>query len=114
MMSRLLSAVRRRPIVTFFLLAYALSWWPSIFYAFDLLPQPIAGFGPFLAAVLVLAITSGKTGIVRLLRRMVQWRGGFGWYAGDPFLPLAITPSAAACTVLLGAHAPAAAREGGG
>jgi membrane protease YdiL (CAAX protease family) len=113
MMSRLASVVQRHPLIAFFPLAYALSWWPWILYAFDLLPQPIAGFGPFLAAVLVLAITSGKTGIVRLLRRMVQWRVGLGWYAVALLLPLAITLAAAAFNVLLGAQAPSAAEVGG-
>ena len=113
MMSRLASVVQRHPLITFFVLSYALSWWPSIFYAFDLLPQPIAGFGPFLAAVLVLAITSGKTGIVRLLRRMVQWRVGLGWYAVALLLPVAIALAAAAFNVLLGAQAPSAADVGG-
>lgn len=60
-MAQILGAVRRRPLITFFALAYALSWWPAILYAFDLLPQPIAGFGPFLAAVVVLAITLPPT-----------------------------------------------------
>jgi uncharacterized protein len=113
MMSRLASVVKRHPLITFFLLAYALSWWPWILYAFDLLPQPIVGFGPFLAAVLMLAITSGKTSIVRLLRRMVQWRVGLGWYAVALLLPMAITPVAAAFNVLLGAQAPSAADVGG-
>ena len=113
MMSRLASVVKRHPLIAFFLLAYALSWWPWILYAFDLLPQPIAGFGPFLAAVLMLAITSGKSSIVRLLRRMVQWRVGLGWYAVALLLPMAITLAAAAFNVLLGAQAPSAADVGG-
>jgi membrane protease YdiL (CAAX protease family) len=113
MMSRLASVVKRHPLITFFLLAYALSWWPWILYAFDLLPQPIVGFGPFLAAVLMLAITSGKTSIVRLLRRMVQWRVGLRWYAVALLLPMAITLAAAAFNVLLGAQAPSAADVGG-
>ncbi len=71
-----MSLVRRHPLITFFVLAYALSWWPAILYARDLSPQPIVGFGPFLAALVVLAITRGKTGIVGLVRRMVRWRIG--------------------------------------
>lgn len=113
MMSRLSSVVKRHPIVTFFALAYALSWWPSILYALDLLPQPIVGFGPFLAAVLMLAITVGKTGIVGLLRRMVRWRVAPVWYAVALLLPVAITLAAAALNVLLGAQAPSAAELGG-
>jgi uncharacterized protein len=113
MMSRLSSVVKRHPLITFFLLAYALSWWPWILYAFDLLPQPIVGFGPFLAAVLMLAITVGKTGIVGLLRRMVRWRVAPVWYAVALLLPVAITLAAVAFNILLGAQAPSAAELGG-
>jgi uncharacterized protein len=113
MMHRLSSVVKRRPLIAFFLLSYAFSWWPWVLYAFDLLPQPIAGFGPFLAAVLVLAVTSGKSGIVRLLRRMVRWRVGLRWYAVALLLPVAITLTAAVFNVLLGARAPSAAELGG-
>jgi membrane protease YdiL (CAAX protease family) len=113
MMSRLASVVKRHPLITFFVLAYALSWWPWILYAFDLSPQPIVGFGPFLAAVLMLAITVGKTGIVGLLRRMVRWRVAPVWYAVALLLPVAITLAAAALNVLLGAQAPSAAELGG-
>ena len=57
-----MSLVKRHPIITFFVLALALSWWPWILYAFGLYPAPIASFGPFLAALVVLAITQGKSG----------------------------------------------------
>jgi uncharacterized protein len=113
MMSRLANAVRRHPLITFFLLAYALSWWPWILYAFDLLPQPIAGFGPFLAAVLMLAVTVGKTGIVGLLRRMVRWRVAPVWYAVALLLPVAITLASVAFNVLLGAQSPSSTELGG-
>jgi uncharacterized protein len=102
----LVSFIRRYPLITFFVLAYALSWWPWILYALDLLPQPIVGFGPFLAAIVVLAITRGKTGVVELLRRMVRWRVGLRWYAVALLLPVAISLAAAVFNVLLGAQAP--------
>jgi membrane protease YdiL (CAAX protease family) len=113
MMCRLLSAVRRHPLITFFVLAYALSWWPSVLYALDLSPQPIVGFGPFLAALVVLAITSGKTGIVGLLRRMVRWRVAPVWYAVALLVPVAITLAATVFNVLLGAQSPSSAELGG-
>src|SRR5215216_4293091 len=72
----IISLFRRHPLISFFVLAYALSWWPSILYALDLSPQPVAGFGPFLAALVVLALAYGKAGIGGLLRRMVRWRVG--------------------------------------
>ena len=112
-MSYLVSLIRRYPLVSFFVLAYVLSWWPAILYALDLLPQPIAGFGPFLAALVVLAITQGKTGIVGLLRRMVRWRVAPVWYAVALLLPVAISLTAAVLNVLLGAQAPSSVELGG-
>jgi membrane protease YdiL (CAAX protease family) len=108
-----MSSVRRHPLITFFVLAYALSWWPWILYALDLSPQPIAGFGPFLAAIVVLAITRSKTGVVALLRRMVRWRVAPVWYAVALLLPLAITVIAAMLNVLLGAQGASSADLGG-
>src|SRR5918994_1104587 len=99
-----MSLVRRYPLITFFVLACALSWWPSILYVIDLSPQPIVGFGPFLAALVVLAITQGKAGIVGLLRRMVRWRVAPVWYAVALLLPVTISLTAAVFNVLLGAQ----------
>jgi uncharacterized protein len=109
----LVSLMRRYPLITFFVLAYALSWWPWILYALDLSPQPIVGFGPFLAAIVVLAISRGKTGVVGLLRRMVRWRVGLRWYAVALLLPVAISLAAAVFNVLLGAQAPSSVELGG-
>jgi len=107
-----MSWVRRHPLITFFVLACALSWWPSILYAFDLSP-PIVGFGPFLAALVVLGITRGRPGIVGLLRRMVRWRVAPVWYAVALLLPVGIAVAATALNVLLGAQAPSSTELGG-
>jgi uncharacterized protein len=107
------SLVKRHPLIAFFVLAFALSWWPWILYAFGLYPAPIASFGPFLAALVVLAITQGKSGIGGLLRRMVRWRVGIRWYAVALLLPVGIALAATALNVLLGAQAPSAADLGG-
>jgi membrane protease YdiL (CAAX protease family) len=108
-----MSAVRRHPLVVFFVLAYALSWWPWILYAFDLSPLPIVGFGPFLAAIVVLAVTRGKAGVMALLRRMVRWRVSPVWYAVALLLPIAITVAATVLNVLFGAQAPSSAELSG-
>ena len=114
MMSRLSSVVKQHPLITFFVLAFALSWWGWILYAIDLSPTPIASFGPFLAALVVLAITHGKSGVGGLLRRMVRWRVGVQWYAVALLLPVGVTLVAAASNVfLLGAQAPSLAELGG-
>jgi uncharacterized protein len=111
----LVSLIRRYPLITFFVLAYALSWWPWILYSFDLIPNPIVGFGPFLAALLVLALTEGKSGVGRLVRRMVRWRVGLRWYAVALLLPILVTLTAAALNVfLLGAQPTSSVAELGG
>src|SRR5215208_4302447 len=105
-----MSLVKRHPIITFFVLTYALSWlaWPL--WASGLYPiAPVFSFAPFLAALVVLAVTHGKSGVGGLLRRMVRWRVGLRWYAVALLLPAGITSAATVLNVLLSAHAPSAA-----
>jgi len=107
-----MSLVKRHPIITFFLLAYALSWlgWPM--WALGLYPIPVFSFGPFLAALVVLAITHGKCGVGGLLRRMVRWRVGLEWYAVALLLPVGLALAATVLNVLLGAQAPSSVELG--
>jgi uncharacterized protein len=107
-----MTLIRRHPIITFFLLAYALSWlgWPM--WALGLYPIPVFSFGPFLAALVVLAITHGKSGVGGLLRRMVRWRVGLGWYAVALLLPVGLALGATVLNVLLGARAPSSVELG--
>lgn len=106
MMTTLSTTVKRHPFATFVLLAYAFSWWMWPLYAWDLSPAVIVGFGPFLAAVVVLALTGGKPAVKSLLRQMVHWRVPMRWYVIALGLPLFIAGLAATLNVLLGAPAP--------
>ena len=72
-----MSVVHRYPLIVFIVMAYAFSWWPL--YALGLAPDYIIGFGPFLAALVVLALTRGKVGVLGLLRLMVRWRVNSVW-----------------------------------
>jgi uncharacterized protein len=110
--SRISALVKRHRLTTFFILAYALSWWAWILYALGLFPNPIASFGPFLAAIVVLALTEGKAGLFGLFRRMVRWRVAPGWYAVALLLPAVLAASATALNVVLGAQPPSAAQLG--
>lgn len=107
-----MSVVRRHPLIAFFVLAYAFSWWPWPLYALGLSPGAIVGFGPFFAAVVVLALTGGKAGVMILLRRMVRWRVAPLWYAAALLLPVAIALGATVLNVLLGARPPSSAELG--
>jgi uncharacterized protein len=108
-MSGILAVVKRHPLTTFFILAYALSWWAWIPYAVGAFPNPVASFGPFLAAVVVLALTEGKAGLLGLFRRMIRWRVAPGWYAVALLLPAVLAIAATVLNVLLGAQPPSAA-----
>jgi membrane protease YdiL (CAAX protease family) len=99
MLNILISAFKRYPLVTFFSLTYALSWLPSLFEAHSIMP-----LGPLFAALIMLALLGGRSGVMDFLRRIVQWRVGLRWYALALLLPVALTSTAVGLNVLLGAQ----------
>jgi uncharacterized protein len=103
-----LGLVRRRPLVSFFVLACLLSWWPAALYAAGASPVPVAGFGPFLAALAVLGMTHGRSGVGALLRSMIQWRAPRRAYLLAIGLPLLLSGSAIVANLALGAADPSA------
>jgi membrane protease YdiL (CAAX protease family) len=84
----------RHPLAAFFVIAYAFSWLIEVPVALSAqgilpfaLPTPVvavaivaATFGPTVAALVMTAVTDGPSGVVRLLRRYIQWRAGLVWY----------------------------------
>jgi len=97
--------INLHPLIAFFALAYALSWWPWVWTALDpAVPSTILPPGPLLAALIVLAVTGGWSAIWRFLKRIVQWRVGLRWYLVVLALPPAITLGAVALDLLLGAE----------
>ena len=99
MMSSLLSVARRHPIITFFVLTYAIGWGCIPFWTFQ------AG-SPLLAALIVIPITQGVAGLKELGLRMIRWRVRWYWYVVAIGLPLAVLLLTAALNVALGASAP--------
>jgi CAAX protease family protein len=95
--------MKRHPLITFFVLTYALSWWPWLLYTVHLFPFPILPTGPALAALLMTGIIGGWTGTKTLLLRLVQWRARPRWYAVVLLLPVVIWGAAVILNVLLGA-----------
>jgi uncharacterized protein len=86
----------RHPLVSFFAMVYALTWlawspWYLSKAGIGLLPydgDSISDYlntvalvlGPTLSAFIMTGVTGGRDGVRRLLRRIVLWRVGFGWY----------------------------------
>lgn len=96
-MNTIKSFIQRFSLPIFFVLAYALSWMPSLFEAHSLFP-----IGPLFAALIVLAFIGGSD-VKDFLRRTVQWRVGIGWYALVLLLPVIATSVAIGINLLLGA-----------
>jgi uncharacterized protein len=106
------SLAKRHPLITFFVLAYGISWLAAIPYAFGWFPVPLLTFGPSLAAVIVAALTSGREGLRQLLSRCLRWRVGLGWYAVALLSPIPLFLAMVYVNVLLGAPAPSASDIG--
>jgi len=102
-----MSAVRRHPLITFFVLTYALSWAFLAITALGFLPA-----GPLVATLIVISITQGWAGLRDLGSRMIRWRVGWYWYVVAIGLPLAVLLVAVALNVALGAGAPSLAQLG--
>ncbi len=108
-----LDLLRRHPLPTFFVLAFALSWSAAIPLAFvPDFPFHIFPFGPFIAALIVGGLTDGRPGLRAILSQMVHWRVAPRWYAVALLLPLALSLVALGVTVTLGAPPPSAAQLG--
>jgi membrane protease YdiL (CAAX protease family) len=87
-MTGLSQLAKRRPLTTFFVMAYGLSWalWiplcvfrdaPGTYVSLALL---IGSNVPSAVAILLTAASLGKGGIRALLRRLLIWRVGLRWY----------------------------------
>ena len=107
-MRTVVALIRRYPLTTFFVLAYALSW-----LVYPLLQvSPLLGFaglfGPALAAAIIVAAAEGKSGLRDLLGRILRWRVGVRWYVVALGLPAVLALVTAGVHLLLGAPTPVA------
>jgi uncharacterized protein len=78
-----MSVIRRHPVITFFVLACALSWaaipWQSFFAP-----------GVLVAALIVVSLTEGVAGLRAMGSRLIRWRVSWIWYALALAVPLAV------------------------
>lgn len=100
-MNNIRSIFQRFSLPIFFILAYALSWFPSLFEAHGILP-----IGPLFAALIVLSFF-GWSEVKDFLRRIAQWRVGIKWYVMVLLLPVIATSGAIGTNLLIGAGLPA-------
>lgn len=89
--SRVVEALRARPLTWFYVLVFAVSWpifslFPILGWSISnptqhLLLMPGIAFGATGVAFFMTAVTQGRPGVRRLLQRLVQWRVGPPWVA---------------------------------
>jgi membrane protease YdiL (CAAX protease family) len=95
--------IKRHPVVTYFVLAYAIAWGIILMVAgskgfqadrFEL-PDVMLMFlamliGPSLSGISLTAVLDGKKGLQALFSRMGHWRVGLRWYAVALLFPVLI------------------------
>jgi membrane protease YdiL (CAAX protease family) len=109
MTGRVSSWVQEHPLITYFVLAYAISWIivaPLIASAQGLIDVSIPfalhylnDYGPLLAAIITAGIANGTEGLRDLFRRMARWRVGLSWVLVAAFSPLVLFGIAAGTSV---------------
>jgi membrane protease YdiL (CAAX protease family) len=75
-------------------------------------PIPFFTGGPLLAALIVIPLTQGLSGLRELGSRMIRWRVGWIWYAVAIGLPLTVLLVTVGLNAALGAGAPSLAQVG--
>src|SRR5918998_1721090 len=114
MMSRLSSMVERRPLITFFVLTYALAWTfesPLVFLRNSITDTQglvlviLASNVPSVIGIVLTAMVLGRSALRRLLGRLLIWRVEPRWYLVAVLGPIALAG---------GAVPPPPRRRGGG
>jgi membrane protease YdiL (CAAX protease family) len=95
-----ISGFKKRSLVFYFILSYAVTWCFEIPIALSArgmikaqVPMAIhylGAFGPMIAALIVTALTEGITGIRALLARWFKWRVALRYYAFAVLAPVAL------------------------
>jgi CAAX protease family protein len=111
---------RRHSLVTFFLLAFGITWIVWVPRAAGV-PVGVVGqvwtWAPAIAALLAAALTGGRAAVRELGARLVRWRVGWQWYLVVILGPAAFSLAVAGIYVLFlggswAAAAPPSLREG--
>jgi uncharacterized protein len=95
-MKTIMAFIKRHPVLTFYALAFALSWGGILIIVggsggYPGTPEHVAQLflfvmlawlaGPSIASLLVTSLVDGRAGLRELLSRLLKWRVGARWYA---------------------------------
>ena len=108
------SLVRRHPLISFYVLTYAVSWllWAPLVIFGDRVPGPLAfillllgSLVPSTMGVLFVALLRGRSGVRTLLGRLLHARIGLRWYLAVVALTM-LAPLAVGVSILMGGDTP--------
>jgi membrane protease YdiL (CAAX protease family) len=101
--------VKEHQLITYFVLAYAISWSivaPLVASAQGLIDASVPfalhylnDYAPLLAAIITTGIAGETDGLRELFERMIRWRVGLGWVLVAAFSPLVLFGIAAGIVV---------------
>jgi CAAX protease family protein len=112
--ARTQSLVRRHPLISFYVLTYAVSWllWAPLVIFGDRVPGPLAfillllgSLVPSTMGVLFVALLRGRSGVRTLLGRLLHARIGLRWYLAVMAL-IMLVPLAVGMSILMGGDTP--------
>jgi membrane protease YdiL (CAAX protease family) len=123
-MTTILAYIRRHPVLSYYVLAFALSWGgvllviiaggssipatPEQFQRLIPFMIPALYLGPATAGLLMPGLVDGRAGYGELLARLLRWRVGAGWYAVALLTaPLVFTATGLALALTSPVHLPA-------
>lgn len=80
--------IRRHQLAVFFVLAFALSWWPWPMTRLNADSVAMIPWGPAVAALVVTGIVGGWSGLAALIKGLGRWRVGPGWWIAALGIPV--------------------------
>ncbi|MEJ2123169.1 MAG: CPBP family intramembrane metalloprotease [Alphaproteobacteria bacterium] len=94
------SFLRRHPLTGFYVIAYAFTWALGLPLLLSIrgvigidvphLAEPVAAFGPFVAAIVVMRAVKGPNGVRELRQALFRWRVRSSWVAASLLGPVAL------------------------
>jgi uncharacterized protein len=112
--ARTQSLVLRHPLISFFVLTYAVAWllWAPLVIFRDRVPGPLAfillllgSLVPSTVGVVLVALLRGRSGVRTLLGRLLRARIGLRWYLAVLALTM-LAPLAVGVSILMGGATP--------
>jgi uncharacterized protein len=96
--------LKQHRLAAFFVLAFALSWYPWVLALMQRRTSGPNPLGPLVAAIILTAVAYGRRGLREFFSRIIRWRVRARWYAVALVMPVAVCLIASAITLCFLPH----------